>query len=147
MHEYPVAFSHIFYLLLNLSLSFFVSEPSSVLPITMKVVTEGSNLTMMCNASGIPPPTVIWVKTSNEERTNETNLVFTNIHRNQSGEYACKANNPCGDATHSVEIDVQCKQFVKRLFWVFLKLLFFCSLENFTSFISSAFCVHKGHNE
>ena len=104
----------------------------------MKVVTEGSNLTVMCNASGIPPPTVFWVKTSNGKRTNGTNLVFTDIDRDQSGEYACKANNPCGDATQSVEIDVHCKQFVKRLLWVFLKLLFFCCFENLTSFISGA---------
>ncbi|XP_067019266.1 B-cell receptor CD22-like isoform X1 [Acropora muricata] len=84
-----------------------VNEPSSIQTFTRKVITEGSNLTVMCNPSGIPPPTVFWVKKDHGERTNGTELVFTNIHRSQSGEYTCKANNPCGDATQSVEIDVQ----------------------------------------
>ena len=70
---------------------------------------------MMCNVSGIPPPTVFWVKTSNGKRTNGTDLVFTNINRTQSGNYICKANNPCRDASETVEIDVQCKQPVKHL--------------------------------
>ena len=91
------------------------SEPSSIQTFTRKVVTEGSNLTVMCNPSGSPPPTVFWVKTSNGERTNGTDLVFANIDRNQSGEYACKANNLCGDASQPVEIDVQCKQSGKHL--------------------------------
>ena len=99
-------------ILISLFITF--SEPASILPITGKVVKEGDNLTVMCNKSGIPPPRVFWVKTSNGERTNGIDLVFTNIHRTQSGEYTCKATNPCGDASQSVEIDVQCKQFVKR---------------------------------
>ena len=69
---------------------------------------------MRCIVSGIPPPTVFWVKTSNGERTIGTDLVFTNVHRNESGEYTCKANNLCGDATQSLEIDVHCKQSVKH---------------------------------
>ncbi|XP_015771107.1 PREDICTED: hemicentin-2-like isoform X8 [Acropora digitifera] len=84
-----------------------VNEPSSILPITRKVVTEGGNLRVICKASGVPPPTVFWVKTSNEERTNGADLAFKSIHRNQSGEYACNAKNPCGVASQSVEINVQ----------------------------------------
>ena len=101
-------------LIILISLFIIFSEPASILPITRKVVKEGDNLTVMCDKSGIPPPRVFWVKTSNGERTNGIDLVFTNIHRTQSGEYTCKATNPCGDASQSVEIDVQCKQFVKR---------------------------------
>ncbi|XP_015760642.1 PREDICTED: hemicentin-1-like isoform X2 [Acropora digitifera] len=84
-----------------------VNESSSILPFTRKEVTEGGSLTLMCIVSGIPPPTVFWVKTSNRERTNGTELVLTNIRRTQSGEYTCKATNSCGDALESVEIDVQ----------------------------------------
>ena len=69
---------------------------------------------MRCIVSGIPPPTVFWVKTSNGESTIGTDLVFTNIHRNESGEYTCEASNLCVDATQSLEIDVQCKQSVKH---------------------------------
>ena len=70
---------------------------------------------MVCNVSGIPPPTVFWVETSNGERSNGTDLVFTNISRTQSGNYTCIANNPCDNASETVEIDVQCKQSVKHL--------------------------------
>ncbi|XP_074634404.1 hemicentin-1-like isoform X2 [Acropora palmata] len=92
-----------------------VNEPPSILPFTRKEVTEGGNLTVMCNVSGIPPPTVFWVKTSNGERTNGTDLVFTSINRTQSGDYTCKASNPCGDATQSAEIDVQFKPEMVQL--------------------------------
>ncbi|XP_044180195.1 fibroblast growth factor receptor 3-like isoform X2 [Acropora millepora] len=92
-----------------------VNEPPSILPFTRKEVTEGGNLTVMCNVSGIPPPTVFWVKTSNGERTNGTDLVLTNINRPQSGDYTCEASNPCGDATQSVEIDVRFKPEMVQL--------------------------------
>ncbi|XP_074634436.1 neural cell adhesion molecule 2-like [Acropora palmata] len=92
-----------------------VNEPPFILPFTRKESTEGGNLTVMCNVSGISPPTVFWVKTSNGERTNGTDLVFTNINRPQSGDYTCKASNPCGDATQSVEIDVQFKPEMVQL--------------------------------
>ncbi|XP_015771103.1 PREDICTED: hemicentin-1-like isoform X6 [Acropora digitifera] len=92
-----------------------VNEPSSILPITRKVVTEGGNLRVICKASGVPPPTVFWVKTSNEERTNGADLAFKSIHRNQSGEYACNAKNPCGVASQSVEINVQFKPEMVQL--------------------------------
>ena len=100
------------------------------------MITEGSNLTVMCNPSGTPPPTLFWVKAGHGERTNGTDLVFTNIHRSQSGDYTCKANNPCGDASQSVEIDVQCKQSVKRLLWSHFSSPGSFAASKLTSFIS-----------
>ncbi|XP_067026451.1 uncharacterized protein [Acropora muricata] len=97
------------------SVTITVNEPPFILPFTRKEVTEGGNLTVMCNVSGISPPTVFWVKTSHGERTNGTDLVFTNINRPQSGDYTCNASNPCGDATQSVEIDVQFKPEMVQL--------------------------------
>ena len=70
---------------------------------------------MMCIVSGISPPTVFWVKASNGERTNGPDLLFTNISTTQSGDYTCIANNPCDNASETVEIDVQCKQSLKHL--------------------------------
>ena len=79
------------------------------MPISNEVITEGGNLNLSCPATGIPPPTVFWVKTSNGERTSGTELVIRNINRSEAGEYRCEAMNPCGNASEFATIDVQCK--------------------------------------
>ncbi|XP_068685518.1 uncharacterized protein [Montipora foliosa] len=84
-----------------------VNVPSTVVPISNEVITEGGNLKLSCPAFGIPPPTVFWVNSSNGERTNGTELVIRNISRNEAGEYRCEATNPCGNASESATIDVQ----------------------------------------
>ena len=81
----------------------------SILSIDNEVVIEGGNVTLSCNASGFPAPTVYWVKTSNGVRFNETELVFTNINRSEAGEYTCVASNPCNTSTELAEVDVLCK--------------------------------------
>ncbi|XP_068685639.1 neuronal growth regulator 1-like isoform X2 [Montipora foliosa] len=84
-----------------------VNVSSFIEPISNEVISEGVNLTLSCHATGIPVPTVFWVKTSNGQHTNGTELVFGNISRNESGEYRCQAWNPCGNASESATIDVQ----------------------------------------
>ena len=87
----------------------------SILPIDNETVIEGQNVTLTCNASGFPTPTVYWVKTSNGDRFNETELVFTNISRSEAGEYTCVASNLC-TSTEVVEVDVLCK-FIAIVFF------------------------------
>ena len=81
----------------------------SILPIENETVTEGGNVRLTCDASGFPEPTVYWVKTSNGDRFNKTELVFTNINRSEAGEYKCVASNPCETTTELADVDVQCK--------------------------------------
>ena len=85
------------------------SVPPSIQPIDNEMVIEGGNVTLTCNASGFPAPTVYWVKTINGDRFNKTELVFTNINRSEAGEYTCVASNPCDTRTELAEVDVQCK--------------------------------------
>ena len=85
------------------------SVPPSIRPIDNEMVIEGGNVTLTCNASGFPAPTVYWVKTSNGVRFNGTELIFTNINRNKAGEYTCVASNPFNTTTELAGIDVQCK--------------------------------------
>ena len=85
------------------------SVPPSIQPIDNEIVIEGRTVTLTCNASGFPAPTVYWVKTSNGDRFNGTELVFTNINRSGAGEYKCVASNPCNTTTELADIDVQCK--------------------------------------
>ena len=89
-----------------------LSVPSFIMPISNEVITEGGNLNLSCQASGIPQPTVCWINTSNGQCANGTDLVFRNINRGEAGEYRCEATNPCGNASESLTIDVQCKSFV-----------------------------------
>jgi len=65
---------------------------------------------LSCNASGTPPLMVSWVKVGGGNiSTNGSELVFTNINRNETGEYRCEASNECGNASETVTIEVQCK--------------------------------------
>ena len=83
--------------------------PSSIQAIDDKTVTEGDNVTLLCSASGTPPPSVSWVKVSSGQRFNGSELVLRNINRSEVGEYRCEASNECGNASETASIDVQCK--------------------------------------
>ena len=86
-----------------------ITVPASIQRILNERPVEGDNLTLSCNASGTPHPTVSWVNVSSGQRTNGSVLVLTNINRNQAGEYRCEASNECGNVSESANIDVQCK--------------------------------------
>jgi len=83
--------------------------PSSIDAIQNETVTEGDNVNLTCNPSGVPLPTVSWVKVSSGQRFNVWELVLRNISRSEAGEYRCEASNECGNASKSASIDVQCK--------------------------------------
>ena len=82
---------------------------SSIQPIEKQTIMEGHNLTVVCNASGIPPPMVTWIKVGGDMTINGSELVFTNISRSEAGEYRCEASNECGNASETATIEVQCK--------------------------------------
>lgn len=82
--------------------------PSSIQAIDDKTVTEGDNLTLMCNVSGVPPPMVSWM-TPNVQRHNGYMLNVVNINRSQAGGYKCEASNECDNETEIATIDVRCK--------------------------------------
>ena len=89
---------------------FFITVPSSIQPIQDPAPeTEGSNVTLFCNASGIPSPTVSWIKVSGGQRTDGNILLLTNISRNEAGEYRCEASSECGNASETVNIVVHRK--------------------------------------
>ena len=87
-------------------------------------------MTLFCNASGIPEPLVSWVNVRNDSRTHEKTLAFENITRYQAGEYRCEASNPCGNATESATIDVQCKPFLSFCVVLTMYFLAHCKLMN-----------------
>ena len=82
---------------------------------------EGGNLTLSCNVTGNPTPTISWFingfsvdQRINNSRIrfsgNQKHLTITNLSRKDSGKYRCRANNILGNATSDVAtLDVQCK--------------------------------------
>lgn len=82
---------------------------------------EGDNVSLSCNATGNPVPTISWLingspmnTTFNNSRMgfsgNQKHLTISNLRRTDSGKYRCKAINSLGNATYDVAtLDVQCK--------------------------------------
>ena len=87
-------------------------------PIQNVNITEGQNLTLLCNVSGNPLPMVSWSTVGSNMSTSGRELVFTNISRTQAGEYMCEASNLCGDASETASIEVQCKSNIVLHYYV-----------------------------
>ena len=82
-------------------------------------VTEGDNVTLSCNASGNPVPTISWTRdeslvSSGDQRISfeagNRQLTITNVNRTDSGQYLCVADNSEGnDTSNAITLDVKCK--------------------------------------
>ena len=77
-------------------------------------------MTLSCDATGNPVPTISWTKDgsplSNNSRislsADNKQLTITNVSRTDSGEYRCVASNSVGNETSNAgKLDVQCKWF------------------------------------
>ena len=86
-----------------------IAVPASIQSIEDQFVIERRNASLICNASGTPQPTVFWINVDSGQRTNSSVLKFTNVNRNEAGEYRCEANNDCGSAVEAVNVTVQCE--------------------------------------
>ena len=80
--------------------------------------TEGENITLHCNATGYPPPTLSWTKDGSDISNNsrisfsadKKQLAITKASRVDSGAYRCVASNSLGnDTSIAAVVDVQCK--------------------------------------
>ena len=72
-------------------------------------MNESGPFNMTCEASGDPKPNVHWIKVDNDQRINGSILNFTNINRNNAGQYRCEAENDCGSDSKVQSIEVYCK--------------------------------------
>ena len=84
------------------------------------VVREGNNVTLSCNVSGNPEPSISWTIDGFQVNTtinsqisfsaDEKQLTITNAKRTDNGNYRCVAENSLGIATSdAATVDVQCK--------------------------------------
>ena len=89
-----------------------ITHPKNVTP------EEGLLMTLFCNATGNPPPTLSWTKDGSPltntqgiilSGDNET-LYIAKVNRSESGNYRCVARNSLGDdISNAAKVDVQCK--------------------------------------
>lgn len=105
------------------------SEQPSIITHPIGVaIREGQNVTLSCNASGNPVPTISWTingypaNTSYNPRISfsddKKQLIITNVSRTDSGKYRCVAKNRVGSDTSNASIvDVQrksCRQILLK---------------------------------
>ena len=101
----------------------FTEKPSITVQPRGVTIREGEDITLSCNASGNPAPTISWTRngspldTSNNSRisfsVNNKQLTITNGSRTDRGEYRCVAKNRVGNATSNAStVNVQCKYSV-----------------------------------
>ncbi|KAL9951099.1 hypothetical protein ACROYT_G043696 [Oculina patagonica] len=95
-------------------------EPEITVHPQAKTKTEGDNVTLSCNATGNPVPTISWTRNGSPVDTignsrirfseNKNELSITNVSRTDSGEYRCVTNNSLGnDTSNAAKLDIQCK--------------------------------------
>ena len=94
--------------------SAFYSVPAqvSVLGSGSEVLIEGGSVSFYCDALAYPEPIVSWSKVNADDFMviESSWLNFTNIGRDEAGDYICIANNTCGKRKSSRRsVDVQCK--------------------------------------
>ena len=86
--------------------------------------TEGENVTLHCNATGYPLPTLSWTKDGSDISNNsrisfsadKKQLAITKANRVDRGGYRCVANNSLGnDVSMAAVVDVQCKSTTSYL--------------------------------
>ena len=70
-------------------------------------VVEGENVTLECNATGNPVPSIGWIMESTGEVVSINNiLILSNINANASGVYQCIAMNNIGNDTKNCTVNV-----------------------------------------
>ena len=52
---------------------------------------------------------MFWINVASGQGTNSSVLKFTNVNRNEAGEYRCEASNDCGSAVEAVNVTVLCE--------------------------------------
>ena len=85
------------------------------------VVVEGGNITLICNSSGVPSPSVVWTQVGTTNVLSQNNLLrVVNVSRPETPDnmiqYQCTASNGVGTpGTAAVNITVQCELIIVHI--------------------------------
>ena len=107
------------YLSIHFRYQFFFSDQPEIITHPKNVtVEEGLPMTLFCNATGNPPPTLSWTKDRSPINNNQgipfsgdnETLSIASINRSESGNYRCVARNGLGNySSNPAKVDVHCK--------------------------------------
>ena len=82
-----------------------LSVPASIVPLEeTKRVTKGGSITLYCNVSGQPLPSVSWTRIDSGLKHNNKTWVISNIGESDLGQYRCNASNEYGNATDTTNV-------------------------------------------
>ena len=86
-----------------------IVAPKAILASNTMMVEENQNVTIACNATGQPQPSVTWFKALSslpKSRTRLTNkrLIIFNVKKKDRGTYICKADNILGSAMDNIQL-------------------------------------------
>ncbi|XP_053353018.1 hemicentin-2-like [Clarias gariepinus] len=82
-------------------------------PVEHIVIVRGSVVTLVCEAHGVPPPTLTWMKDSEPlslhqnmllHNAGEPRFQLLNVQRKDSGLYRCAAKNLAGTSTKTFNL-------------------------------------------
>ncbi|ESN93654.1 hypothetical protein HELRODRAFT_194010 [Helobdella robusta] len=91
-------------------------EPQNISPDSS--ANEGESLNLICNATGIPTPNVIWSRLGGallsigQEKYEGSQLSLRNLQAGDRGTYRCTSMNGYGTNAHDVEVDIKFKPIV-----------------------------------
>ena len=98
----------------NLVIYLFQVSPQIITPPISQYVTEGDRVDLICRASGIPEPTLVWTFNNGNlpsginqfYHEGESNLVLPNVTKEMSGTYTCTAKYKANTAASSAVLRV-----------------------------------------
>ena len=103
------------YGLLSLAMCLSLGIPTVTLSSKVLFATEGDNVTLICNTTGIPPPSIEWTKVGDSTVLSSASVLnLYNIERSgtpsETVQYRCTASNGYGDqASALVTVHVYCE--------------------------------------
>ena len=94
---------------LFISFVLLIVSPKAILASNTLMVEENQNVTIACNATGQPKPSVTWFKAFSslpKGRTRLANkrLIIYNVEKKDRGTYICQADNILGSATDMIQL-------------------------------------------
>ena len=74
-------------------------------------VVEGNVLYLVCQAQGLPAPSVTWKKNNKVLQTNinKTDFIIDDTSEKDAGKYECEASNSEGTVSYTVEVTIKGK--------------------------------------
>ena len=78
-----------------------------MIPLKNKIVQRGNSITLFCDVSGNPTPSVSWTQLSTGIKRYSKKWIISNIDVNDLGEYRCEAVNIHGNDSDTMTISYE----------------------------------------